>query len=199
MAITFPVDLPDTNIASLDLRMRSVVAVSENPFNGDQQIQEYYGGRWEISVGLGLMDRERAAPWIGFFAALRGQRGTFTLGSYVQQTPQGTAGGTPLVDGGSQTGYSLVTDGWNNLETVLKAGDFIQIDTSLYQVAQDVTSNGSGQATIELWPNLRGHADNSSIITTAPTGVFRLDNNNVTYSELSNKLFSISFSAIEAL
>jgi hypothetical protein len=40
----------------------------------------------------------------------------------------GTQGGTPLVDGASQTGSSLITKGWtNSVSNVLRAGDVITI------------------------------------------------------------------------
>lgn len=80
----------------------------------------------------------------------------------------GPLGGTPLVNGGSQTGSSLVTDGWTAAAASrLKAGDVFTIagvyavnpvsgDTlsSLQQfvVTADVSSDGSGNATIPIYP-----------------------------------------------
>lgn len=81
----------------------------------------------------------------------------------------GSHGGTPLVNGASQTGTSLVTDGWTINTTVLKAGDVIRLasvngvnpqnynDTGYQQefvVQNDVTSDGSGNATITIYPGI---------------------------------------------
>lgn len=87
----------------------------------------------------------------------------------------GPLGGTPLVNGASQTGSSLVTDGWTAAAASrLKKGDVITIagvyavnrvsgdsTGSLQQfvVTADVSSDGSGNATIPISP---------AISTTAP-------------------------------
>jgi hypothetical protein len=81
-----------------------------------------------------------------------------------------TTGSTPLVNGASQTGASLVTDGWAVSTLVLKAGDVFTISTGTavngvgpenkqdlgtlqqFVVTADVTSDGSGNATIPISP-----------------------------------------------
>ncbi|MEK9722042.1 MAG: P22 phage major capsid protein family protein [Rhodospirillaceae bacterium] len=84
---------------------------------------------------------------------------THTVGAYT---------GTPLVNGASQTGSSLVTDGWGTSITgVLKQGDIITLasvngvnpvsksNNSVLQqfvVTADVNSDGSGNATIPIYP-----------------------------------------------
>ena len=82
----------------------------------------------------------------------------------------GTFPGTPLVNGASQTGSSLVTDGWTASQTgILKEGDVIQLASvnhvnpqsrqtnSVLQdfvVTADVDSDGSGDATIPISPSI---------------------------------------------
>ncbi len=82
----------------------------------------------------------------------------------------GALGGTPLVNGASQTGTSLVTDGWTAAAaTRLKKGDVIQIagvkdiNPMSYQsvrrlsdqvVTADTASDGSGNMTIPIWPGI---------------------------------------------
>lgn len=78
----------------------------------------------------------------------------------------------PYVNGGSQTGSSLVTDGWPTSTTnVLWAGDTIQIEGSdtEYTVQSNVSSNGSGQATISISPSLSSSpADDKAVLVPAP-------------------------------
>lgn len=81
----------------------------------------------------------------------------------------GLLGGTPLVNGAGQTGTSLVTDGWTASTLILNRGDVIQLGTGAtgvyavnpqsrastgrlqdFVVTADVTSDGSGNATIPL-------------------------------------------------
>lgn len=80
----------------------------------------------------------------------------------------GPLGGTPLVNGASQTGSSLVTDGWTAAAASrLKKGDVFTIasvkavnpqnyrsTTQLQQfvVTADTSSDGSGNATIPIYP-----------------------------------------------
>src|SRR4051812_41289591 len=45
----------------------------------------------------------------------------------LQRTLLGAGGGPPLVNGASQTGGSLITDGWTPSLTVLKAGDIFTL------------------------------------------------------------------------
>ena len=82
-----------------------------------------------------------------------------TVGNYT---------GTPLVNGASQSGSTLVTDGWgNNIATLLNVGDIFTIggvfsvnpqtyeSTGFLQqfvVTAVASSNGSGQSTVSISP-----------------------------------------------
>ena len=89
--------------------------------------------------------------------------------------PHGAGGGTPLVNGASQTGTSLVTDGWTpNITKVVAGGDVIKLAglTPIYRVRDDVNSNGSGQATLIITPAIpagSSPADNAAITRTGCT------------------------------
>lgn len=120
---------------------------------------------WGIELRYGAMTRATFAPLWAFLNALGGQSTTFLL-SLPAYTPLGTGAGTPLVDGGGQTGTVINTDGWGTSQTVLKAGDWIQFtsDKKVYMVTADVVTGGSGAASIEIFPALRlSPADNASI------------------------------------
>lgn len=80
----------------------------------------------------------------------------------------GALGGTPLVNGASQTGAELITDGWTSAAAVrLKKGDVFTIagvygvnpqnrqSTGALQqfvVTADTSSNSDGEATIPIYP-----------------------------------------------
>jgi hypothetical protein len=87
-------------------------------------------------------------------------------------TTLGDGGGTPLVNAASQTGQSITSDGWPNSTTVLKAGDLITFASivTVYEITADVTSNGSGVATLTINPPVfagGSPADNDAITITA--------------------------------
>lgn len=81
----------------------------------------------------------------------------------------GTKAGTPLVAGGSQTGASLVTDGWTASSAVLKKGDIFTIagvyrvhpeskattgTLQQFVVTADKSADGSGNATVAISPSI---------------------------------------------
>lgn len=83
----------------------------------------------------------------------------------------GLQGGTPLSNGVAQTGSSIITDGWTASTQVLNKGDVIQFAGSFavnpqnlqsfgtlanFVVTADVTSDGSGNATIPVQINGSG-------------------------------------------
>lgn len=182
MAISYPLSLPSTlGFAEMQITPHSVVGVSVSPFTGEQQVQAMQGEWWEGNFSLpNEMSRADAEAWIGFLVSLNGREGTFLAGDPLGATARGTATGTPLVKGASQTGKTLLTDGWTSGVTgILKAGDWIQLGTGssthLHKVVADANSDGSGNATLEIWPRLRSSpGDNDAITKASCKGLWRL-------------------------
>jgi len=172
MAITYPLTLPSPP-AYITLTMNDVAGVSSSPWTGQQQVHQHQGAWWECEFTLPPMKSDDIGAWRGFFASLRGPVGTFYVSPYW--TNKGAGGGTPLVFGGSQTGYELATNGWPASTLVLKKGDFFQVGSELKTVTADATSNESGVLTIDIWPPIRtSPANGESVVTTNPVGLFRL-------------------------
>lgn len=68
---------------------------------------------------------------------------------------KGTGGGSPQVNGGSQTGSSLIVDNASaTITNWLRAGDIIQVVGTpvVYDVTADVNTDGGGNATIPINP-----------------------------------------------
>lgn len=206
MAITYPLSLPtSTGIARVRLIANDIVGVSQSPFTAAQQVYRYTGQFWEADISLPAMTRAEAEYWISFLLKLNGPYGTFLLGDPNGSSARGVATGTPLVNGGSQTGNELVTDGWTTSTTgILKAGDYIQLGSGstarLYKVLDDVNSDGSGNATLTVWPDLRSApADNAAITVSNPKGVFRLATSAAQWDINEATLYGMTFGAREAL
>lgn len=144
---------------------------------GKSQIRAFpnMGRRWTETFGA----LSTADPvTLGFLAVVQDywRSGTiFTIDHRMFQTPKGVATGTPLVNGGSQTGTSLITDGWSNTITnILRAGDILKIAglNVVFDQLADVNSNGSGQATLTLSPPIfagQSPADNAALTVTGVT------------------------------
>jgi len=157
---------------------------------------------WLLDAAYFPFTRATAEAMHAALCSLNGREGTFLFGDSANKTPRGTATGTPLVNGASQTGEDLATDGWTaGVTNILRAGDWIQIGSGstarLYKNLVDVNSNGSGQATLTLWPRVfTAWADNAAIATSFPKGVFRLTTDGHDWDIDEMLLNGVRFSAV---
>ncbi len=181
---SYPLAYPTVKgVAQATIMPRSVVGRTRSPFTGEVQIQAHTGQFWELTAAHPKMKREDAEAFFAFFAKLNMGEGTFLFGDPLGGTPRGTAAaspGSPLVDGGSQTGNDLNVKGAPSGETGwLLEGDYIQIDSGAnaryHKVLLDVNTDSTGDVALVLWPNLRvSPADNTNIFVQNAKGVFRL-------------------------
>ena len=208
MAINYPIALPThTGIAQIEFRTKNAVAYSRSPFTFAGQAHEYAGKMWQADVTLPPMKRSDAEQWVAWLVSLKGQFGTFYLGDPLAELPMGSArdADTILVDGAVSSGNTIDIDGAPAGQTdYLKAGDFLQIgsDTSrqLFKVLTDTDTDGTGSATVDVWPNVRTSiADNAAVTVESPQGVFRLASNEQSWSVNNAAIYGISFSAMEAI
>lgn len=204
MPISYPISLPTVGTQQVHLKQTSVVGVGIDPFSLVTQVQEFDGQVWELTLNYPPMKRETAAALVAALMSLNGRGGTFLIGDTSTKVPRGVATGTPLVKGGSQVGEDLVTDGWTaGVTGILKADDWIQLGSGstarLHKVLVDANSNGSGEATLTLWPSISQAAvpaDNSAIVTSFPKGVFMLTTDGIDYDVNVAHLRGLSVSAI---
>lgn len=205
MPITYPLTAPlSPKPRAMDLRGRAVVAHGRSPFTGDGDVQVHAGQWWEIEITLPPMDRAEAEAWNTFLLKLNGKEGTFLIGDRSSDTPRGSAGGTPLVAGASQTGNDLNTDGWPvSITGVLLAGDYIQLGTGatarLYKLLDNADSDVAGAATLTLWPEITtatSPADNAAIVTSSAVGLFRLASNEMPWAVNEALHYAVTLAAI---
>lgn len=206
MAITYPISLPSTpGPRTLEWTPVAAVARLASPFTFQQQIQAHQGQLWRVRITLPPMAADTAEEWIAALLSLNGMQGSFLFGDSVRKTPRGVATGTPLVKGAGQSGQTLVTDGWSNSITgILKRGDWIQLGSGAsqraYKVLADANSNGSGEATFDIWPRLRESPADNAPLTIANTKMcMRLADNVMDYSVSVAKHYGFEIDAIEAL
>jgi hypothetical protein len=204
--ITYPLSLPTTiGMNQITLYADNADAMSESPFSFSQQVFKHPGERWRASVSVAPSKKEFSEPWVAFLLSLRGRSGTFLLGDPARKQVMGTATSNPLVNGANQTGSSLIIDGGSlSQSTFLKAGDYIQLGTGLnsrlFKVLADVATNGSGQATIDVWPRIRtAPADNAAVIISNTVGLFRLSSGISSWQIDAMSTYGITFDCVEVI
>jgi hypothetical protein len=204
MALTYPLVAPSSpSPRRVQPKPAAVVGMSASPFTGTQQLQAHQGEWWLCDLDLPPMTRAQAAAWVGMFMGLNYREGTFLL---VQEPsrPLGIATGAPVVNGAGQTGKTLLTRGWTASKTgILKAADYFSLgtagSTSLHQVVRDADSDGSGHATLEIWPRIRSAPADGAVLTVInPQGRWRLKDPFTHTIDLA-MIFGVSVSLIEAL
>jgi len=175
-----------------------------SPYTLAQETFEWPGNRWRVSVRYPRMTRAQGDAVVAALVSLYGV-GTFLLGpAGPGKTPKGVATGTPLVNGASQAGKTLITDGWTiSITGILKAGDFLQLGmgstSRLHMVLQDANSDAGGNATLDIWPRIReSPTDNSAIVVASPKGVFGLAGNEPKWETDVAYIYGLSFEAEEA-
>jgi len=194
MALSYPLATPTTiGIESIELRAVNAVAVSQSPFTYKQQIVSHGGQKWEASVNIPSVHRDKAAEWKAMLVGLKGQAGTFLLGDPDYATPQGTVSSCVLSGNVGDETASVVMTG------TLKAGDYIQLGSGASSKLHQVLLDQDGDGTIEIWPSLRSNYTSSTVVFNSPKGVFRLGTNMTSWSINNASIYGISFEAVEAV
>ena len=175
---------PSIGFTSMTMRLRSATSISQSPFTYDQQTYQHQGVRWEAEVQLPPLKRSDAKQVEAFFAALRGQANTFTLGNPIHNT---TATGT--ITAGTK-GATTVT----GTTTGAVAGDYFEIGGALY-IITDIEA-----ASFDIMPPLRTAISTSTTLDfTLPKGTWRLASNEIGWSINEASLYGFTFACVEAI
>jgi len=194
MALSYPLDTPTSiGIESIELRAVNAVATSQSPFTYKQQIISHGGQKWEASVNIPSVHRDKAAQWKALLVGLKGQTGTFLLGDPDYATPQGTVSSCTLTGSAGDETVTVVMTG------TLLAGDYIQLGSGSSAKLHQVLLDQDGDGSLEIWPALRSDYTSETVIFNAPKGVFRLATNISSWSINNASTYGISFEAVEAL
>jgi hypothetical protein len=131
-------------------------------WGGDIQRLNRAGSRYAIDVVMPVMTYADAQDW----SAIEDETATVTM-QIVQPGLDTGAPGTPLVNGGSQSGTSLIIDGLTPYYVIRKR-QWLSVTTGgrlyAYRAKGETVANGSGQATVTLATMLRAvHGNNDPV------------------------------------
>ncbi|CAL9955991.1 distal tail protein [Vibrio phage 1254] len=177
--------------STMSLTFASNTKLFESTFNKSTSTAKFAGDRWKLTLNFDNLDWEIDAL-TAFMINLGGMSGRVRVPAFHRLGEP--ARGTPVVNGGGQTGGLLLTRGWKPNQLVLGIGKFFQVGDELKMVTKDIVADASGNATLEFAPWIRHQPDNNTeIITYRPSGIFRPEEDEMTMSlEPGDGSFSIS-------
>jgi hypothetical protein len=203
--LSWPSGLPAPNSLSI-APAANTQSGGRSPFDGTEQTLQLPGTRWIAELRFVNLAEAEWRVLGAFLADLGGKAGRFTWSPIARFPRRGTASpGTPRVNGGAQTGKTLVTDGWGGAGTAFAVGDFLAYTdpagrATLHRVTADA-SVSSGAATISIAPPIRrSPADNALIDLAAPSCVWKLSRDDVMEDhEPGERGFSVTIPIEEAI
>ncbi len=194
-------------IGDVTFYIDNVVASTPSPYSLIEQAFKWPGAQWRVDFNLAnITDTRTAGQWKAFGTALQGSFGLFLMGDPSAREPVGSAGGSPVVDGGGTAGLTTlnIKNAPANAIGWLRAGDMINLGTGLssrlYMNMNDVNISSMGKATLNLQPALRNSPiDNAPITIEDAKGVFKMSNNTFSWRVKPGRVWSISFQAEEVV
>lgn len=143
------ITFPNIGIDDFEFSLETNHDATSSPFTRRSQVKIKDGARWVISLRFKNMRPSESALLNSFLWQCDGPVGTFYLPDYLYAIKPEPAT-HPKVSLSDQTGKSLATKDWPANQTVLSAGDYIQVAGQMRGVTADVVSDGTGLATIPL-------------------------------------------------
>lgn len=169
---SFPSITPTTSTFQLASNTRTF----QSPLTNAIQTTSRKGSLWRATLQFNNLSGDDRREMQAFLVKLNGQEHRFTLHDH-SFTRRGAGGGTLQVNGGSQSGTSLVCDGATaSVNNYLRAGDYVSFNNELHMVVADANSDASGNVTLSIAPPIRKTpSDNAVVDYSAPvSGVFML-------------------------
>lgn len=205
MTISYPLSIPDhTQLKSVTLEEMNAVTRKRSQMSYASDSQDWGGRAWRVTAETIPLTRAEVRPWQAFISSLHGSKYTFLMGDVSSYVPGGEAGGTPLVNGGGQTGNELVIDGGTASQTGwLLAGDYIQLGSGstsrLYRLLADADTGVGGAVTLDLWPSLRpSPSNNDPVVVTNAMTVLNLVDSDISHDR-NQDMYTVAFEAVESL
>jgi len=156
-----------------------------SPLIASAQTIDRGGQKWKMTLTFTNLQTDDRAELMGIITGARGRANRLRV--IVHDNPKrGLYGGTPLVDGASQTGSTINVKGCSNsITNWIRRGDYFSIlvgtEHELKMCTADASSSGSGTITaLAFEPRLRASPANSAAIFVedgvlgAPRGIFAL-------------------------
>jgi len=167
--------------------------------SGSDVVTAFPRAVWAQSIPLVIQTEDGGRVWSARLAQLS------SLGNYFKARPPGYYGAqysatTLQVNGSGQLGLSLDIKGASAGVTVLRIGEFFEVNGEVKIVTDDCTANGSGLATVQFEPALRSSPSNSSNLETQnPQIKWRLRSPEGVWSIVPGRFYEFNLEVVEAV
>lgn len=166
--------------------------------NGAEVFVENRVALWRYGINLVTQTYEQGQAWTAALVQLARMGNTFKASPPGFEGALYSGGGPLLVNGLPPSSNSLNCDGADNNVTVLRAGEFFEVNGELKLVVSDAESNGAGQLTVTFEPPLReAPPDNDPLDISTPKAEFRLINPRTGWTMVPKRFTQIQIDAIE--
>ena len=190
---------PLTNADSVSLRGISPTRVSVS-HSQKRMARSSLSHRWSIKIGFSNRTMAEYRQIEGFMDARRGQYDSFTV--VPPLAPLGSWAGTPVVDLGSQAGYTLNLRGFTPSQSkVIKVGDVFKTSNiaKVYRATADADSDVAGKCTVSLCCQLvASPIDGEAIIFNNVPFTVASTSDNVETAITANMIGNMTIELIEA-
>ena len=169
-----------------------------------RQVRSRGAQRWLFKVRFPPLSRAEHDSIYAFSILQRGQFEKFTWVPKPIGTTRGVTSQTPVVSAAAAVGVNAVSvDGLSNsTSNILRSGDFIKFSghTKVYMVTADMSSNGSGAATLNFSPKLTtAVADNETVTTNNVPFQVAFSNDSRSYTTDSSGYYSYEIDLVEVV
>ena len=196
--LDFPDITPDDAVWTLSFNTQ----IFESSLNGAIQTRIMPGSRWEAELTFSNRQGRDIRELSGFLTRLQGRAGRVYIVPSDWE-PLGTALGSPsLFSSASAGNITISTTGWSASQSeALAIGDYFELNGELKQVTQTVSTDASGNATINFSPALRSDvASGPSIVLDEPKAIMMLNNDKQASRQISAPLiYSVTLKFREPL
>ena len=191
--LPLPVDIIPANA---QWRLLTNTSMHVSPLTGKTQTIGRGGERWACTLTYRNLQGGRAALLTAALAALRGTLNRVVLPDHAY-VRRGALAVDVAVVGAAQTGSTLACDGGTpNVARAVMAGDMFTLESRLYMITEDASTNVSGNLTLAFVPPLtEPPADNAVVSLLTPTARFALAGNDLSWTYSPGGF--TSFNAVE--
>ncbi len=156
-------DWPNVLPSNSNFRLASNSKIFRSPLSGAVQTEVRGGSVYAINADFRNLVEPNTGLVSSVLARQDGQANRIRVPNWGH-TQQGTEGGGGLVNGASQTGFNLISDGWTASTHIFKPGDYIAVEDRFYMITQNAVSDSGGNCTLQITPRLRVSPTNNAII-----------------------------------